>query len=236
MSAETHRTPLPDELLQRYLDGEISADERAAVEARLGEDAETRRRVEAGRELGSLVRAYSARALDEADAAGSFEAMLEGIQDRIGREGTGASVGAVRARENGAARGRNGDARALRGAGAAGAGRGGRRMWAIAGAVAIAAAVVVFLIVRRPKHGGEVAQPTKPSPSAPAPAPAPSESESPSPVEMAVAGVSNEASIESIDVPGTASIFTIPDETGDGATTVIWLSASADDAGQDGSQ
>ena len=232
MSAETHRTPLPDELVQRYLDGEISADERATVEARLGEDAETRRRVEAGRELGSLVRAYSARALDEAEAAGSFETMLEGIQDRIGREGTGASVGAVRARENGAARGRNGDARALRGAGsgAAGAGRGGRRMWAIAGAVAIAAAVVVFLIVRRPKHGTEVAQPAKPSPSAPA------VSESPSPVEVAVAGVSNEASIESIDVPGTASIFTIPDETGDGATTVIWLSASADDAGQDGSQ
>ena len=234
MSAETHRTPLPDELLQRYLDGEISAEERAAVEARLGEDAETRRRVEAGRELGSLVRAYSARALDEAEAAGSFEAMLEGIQDRIGREGTGASVGALRARENGAARGRNGDVRALRGAGAgrgaAGAGRGGRRMWAIAGAVAIAAAVVVFLIVRRPKQGSQVAQPTKPSPSAP------TVSESPSPVEMAVAGVSNEASIESIDVPGTASIFTIPDETGDGATTVIWLSASADDAGQDGSQ
>ena len=233
MSAETHRTPLPDELVQRYLDGEISADERATVEARLGEDAETRRRVEAGRELGSLVRAYSARALDEAEAAGSFETMLEGIQDRIGREGTGASVGAVRARENGAARGRNGDARALRGAGsgAAGAGRGGRRMWAIAGAVAIAAAVVVFLIVRRSKHGAEVAQSGKSSPSAPAP------SESPSPVEVAVAGVSNEASIESIDVPGTASIFTIPDETGDGATTVIWLSASADDASpDDGSQ
>ncbi|MCC6994273.1 MAG: hypothetical protein IT370_06555 [Deltaproteobacteria bacterium] len=232
MSAETHRTPLPDELVQRYLDGEVSADERVAVEARLGEDAETRRRVEAGRELGSRVRAYSARALEEAEAAGSFEAMLEGIQARIGREGTGASVGAVRARENGAARSRSGDVHALRGAGATGGGRGGRRLWAIAGALAIAAAVVVFLIVRRPRRGGEVAQPTKPSPSAPAP----SVSESPSPVEMAVAGVSNEASIESIDVPGTASIFTIPDETGDGATTVIWLSASADDAGQDGSQ
>ena len=31
MSAETLRTPLPDELVQRYLDGEVSADERVAV-------------------------------------------------------------------------------------------------------------------------------------------------------------------------------------------------------------
>ena len=48
---------ISDELLQRYHDGELTAEERAGVEARL--DADAKIRLEALAELGSLLRAHS---------------------------------------------------------------------------------------------------------------------------------------------------------------------------------
>jgi hypothetical protein len=104
-----------------------------------------------------------------------------------------------------------------------------RNIWSLAGGLAVAAAVIAFVLSRAPVRQ-QVAKVVPPAPTQSA-SPSPSVPTGP---ELALAGVSNQASIESIDVPGAASaIFTIPDDSGDGDTTVIWLTASADDAGEE---
>lgn len=72
-SAHTNVAELSDELLQRYFDGELPADERLALEARLDTDA--RLRLEALAELRGLFRASVAEEASSVDLSSVIESI-----------------------------------------------------------------------------------------------------------------------------------------------------------------
>lgn len=209
---------LSNELLQRYLDGEVTAAERAEVTACLAEDAEARARLDAGKEIGGLVRAYSAKALESAPLDG----LLASIQTAIAREDAGVvDIGAAKKQgENGRAQL---SARAARPVKA----RSGRMIASvILGGLAAAAAAGLFYVK-------SISRTRKTA--APIAGMAPDAAVAVGPAAAVDAVTSNQASIESLDVMGSAStIFTIPDDDSGDTTTVIWLSEDGDGDGTGG--
>jgi anti-sigma-K factor RskA len=69
---------ISDELLQRYHDGELTAEERASVEAQLDGDAKLR--LEAIAELGGLLRGHSAYEAAQVDFSSTIEAIARAPQ------------------------------------------------------------------------------------------------------------------------------------------------------------
>ncbi len=192
-----------NELLQRYLDGEVTEGERAQVTASLAEDAEARARLDAAKEIGGLVRAYSSKALDEAPLDG----LLAGIQAEIARGENGAGANTREAMS----------ARAARPVKQ----RSGRVIASVILGGLAAAAAAGLLFVRASKK--------KPGTTAPIASVTPDASLGPG-GNAAEAVISNQASIESLDVMGSAStIFTIPADDSSDTTTVIWLSPDGPD-------
>ncbi len=211
-------TPHDDRELMRLHDGELSDDERAELEAALDDEAKKKL---AG--LEAIGRVLNARADADTRADGIADAVMAAIDSETNDSSDANAAGARPARPG--ERRRHGELPRARPAN-----DNVRSIFAVA-ALAAAAAAALFMWGKSQPDDLSAAR-------APAPVEIPAEATKPSvppaatasaPSEVAASAVPNTVEVASLDLGAQeGSVFYVPGDAGEGATTVVWIDPSGE--------